>query len=445
MEWTTVLESSAAHAGRARHRQKSLIKHFGWEENNVATISNWLFAHLYVSSETAARHIPSSSKDLDAMMKELYKEENKKAKMDIGDIIRVRGSIKVFREQREIVASVFYKVEDPTLDIQMARMLDLPYMYRNVYDEPFAIPDSFKNASEGKNDHGMVTQAHLITQLSEKVKVFLMENKIHNFYQRELESVDSLIAIASSPVSDCKAEPKDSSSSKQIHNIFKEAIKVLLEGGYIFQKGPNQEVYQVTDQDKDLHKRTLSIIQEDCKRQKHAEKGCHFLYILTCVRQSFGSSVRETVLRRVIDTLEGNSDIDFNFSCFRDFGYFGALGLGLSGFSAFLHFGCSGLQKRTHGFGALKGGPALSKVQSRVRDTCPPPDGNPAFSIWQKPSGCSNQPLHCPWPCSKQTFFLGAKKLLEAGKYEIFVSIMALSTKLPSLERCLQNLLNKDR
>ncbi|KAE8590436.1 hypothetical protein XENTR_v10018066 [Xenopus tropicalis] len=262
------------------------------------------------SPGTSARHVSSSSKDLDVMMRELYKEESKKAKLDIGDTIRVRGSIKVFRDQREIVASVFYKVEDPKLDIQMARMFDLPYMYRNVYDKPFAIPEHLKDSSAGQTDHHIVTQSHLIMLLSEKVKVFLMENKIHNFYQRELESVDSLIAIASRPVSDFKTiESMESSNSKQIRSIFKEAIQLLLKEGYIFQKDQNREVYQVTDQDKDLHKLTLNIIKEDCRRQKHAEKGCHFLHILTCVRLSVGSSVSEAVLRRVIDTLEGNSDI----------------------------------------------------------------------------------------------------------------------------------------
>lgn len=43
------------------------------------------------------------------LYRELYKEESKKGKMEIRDIIRVRGSIKMFREKRDIVDSVFSK------------------------------------------------------------------------------------------------------------------------------------------------------------------------------------------------------------------------------------------------------------------------------------------------------------------------------------------------
>ncbi|XP_031761855.1 CST complex subunit STN1-like isoform X2 [Xenopus tropicalis] len=64
----------------------------------------------------------------------------------------------------------------------------------------------------------------------------------------------------------------ESSNSKQIRSIFKEAIQLLLKEGYIFQKDQNREVYQVADQDKDLHKLTLNIIKEDCRRQKRL--GC---------------------------------------------------------------------------------------------------------------------------------------------------------------------------
>lgn len=40
-----------------------------------------------------------------------------------------------------------------------------------------------------------------------------------------------------------------------------------------------------------------------------AEKGCHFLHILNCVQQDFGSCINEAILQRVINALEQNSDI----------------------------------------------------------------------------------------------------------------------------------------
>ncbi|KAM4636219.1 CST complex subunit STN1 [Discoglossus pictus] len=263
-----------------------------------------------VSSPGAAVH-PSTSGavNLDELMQELYMEDKTKAKMEIGDVIRVRGYIKVFRKQREVVASTFCKVDDHLLDMQITRMLDLPYLYRNVYDKPFKVPEHMKDPTQQLTDENILTMSSIVLLLSEKVKDFLLENKILNFYQQELEGVSSLITVASQPVGTAQSESKCTSSSKQIHNIFKDAIRLLQEKGIVFQKGQNREVYQVTDQDKELYKLTLNIIQEDSKRQKHTDKGCHFLHIFSCVRQRFGSSITEAVMQRVIEALESNSDI----------------------------------------------------------------------------------------------------------------------------------------
>lgn len=51
----------------------------------------------------------SGANDLDGLVQELHRQESSKAKMEIGDVIRVRGYIKVFRMQREVVASIFCK------------------------------------------------------------------------------------------------------------------------------------------------------------------------------------------------------------------------------------------------------------------------------------------------------------------------------------------------
>lgn len=40
-----------------------------------------------------------------------------------------------------------------------------------------------------------------------------------------------------------------------------------------------------------------------------AEKGCHFLHVLSCVRQSYNPNLAEVVMQRVLELLESNSDI----------------------------------------------------------------------------------------------------------------------------------------
>ncbi|EMP37618.1 CST complex subunit STN1 [Chelonia mydas] len=249
----------------------------------------------------------SCSSDLAEQMKKLQEEVLQKTKLEIGDVVWVRGHIRIYREQREIQASTYYKVDDPMCEVQISRMLELPCLYREVYDKPFKIPEEAPSAPGGLNLRSS------IDLLSEKVKDFLLENRIQTFYQQELETVNNLVSLASQPVSrtdsqlmDSKSEP----SSKLIHRAFKEAIKVLQEKGVVFQKSNSpKDVYHVTDQDKELHNVTLGVVKADCRKSRHAEKGCHFLHILCCVRQSYSPYLSEMVMHHVLNLLERNSDI----------------------------------------------------------------------------------------------------------------------------------------
>lgn len=251
----------------------------------------------------------SGANDLDGPVRELQRQESSKAKMEIGDVIRVRGYIKVFRMQREVVASIFYKVDDPTLDMQITRMLELPYLYKHVYDKPFILPDQMTVQSHDHSNQAELQRSRLIALLSEKLMAFVKENKICNFYQAELESVPALVMAATNPHCSSENGSNVASSSREIHSTFKEAIHILLERGTVYQKDQSKDVYYVTDYNKELHKLTLNVIKQDCNRQRHAEKGCHFLHILNCVQQDFGSCINEAILQRVIDTLERNSEI----------------------------------------------------------------------------------------------------------------------------------------
>uniref|UniRef100_A0A8D2NRI9 CST complex subunit STN1 n=1 Tax=Zosterops lateralis melanops TaxID=1220523 RepID=A0A8D2NRI9_ZOSLA len=254
-----------------------------------------------------------SSLSVFEQMKKLQETVRQKTKVEIGDVVRVRGHIRTYRQQREIQASCLYKVDDPVCDVQISRMLELPCLYREVYDKPFK--EEQLNVYVYKNVLGLEGQNFSIHTLHEKVQGFLLENKIQTFYQQELETVDSLVSLAVShhllhsflPI---QVMSKSNSSSKRIHNVFKEAIKMLQEKGVVFQKpSSSKDLYYVTDHDKELFKVTLDVIKEDCRKPRHAEKGCHFLHVLSCVRQSYHPSLPEVVMHRVLELLESNSDV----------------------------------------------------------------------------------------------------------------------------------------
>ncbi|XP_019411857.1 PREDICTED: CST complex subunit STN1 isoform X2 [Crocodylus porosus] len=227
---------------------------------------------------------PNTSSNLALLghVKKLQEVVHQKTKLEIGDVVRVRGYIRLYRGQREIQASTYYKVDDPMYDVQISRMLELPYLYREVYDKPFQMPQ------EAQSDPNFSMDMFI-----EKVKDFLMKNRIQTFYAQELETVKSLVSLASEPAPSTSLQQMDSENeprSKLIHSAFKEAIKV-------------------TDHDKELHRMTTDIIKADCQKPRHAEKGCHFLHVLDSVRQSYSPYLTQEVMHRVLELLESNSDI----------------------------------------------------------------------------------------------------------------------------------------
>ncbi|XP_054839040.1 CST complex subunit STN1 [Eublepharis macularius] len=249
----------------------------------------------------------SSSLDLVEQMRTLQEVIRLKSRLDIGDVIRVRGCIRIYRQKREINASTYYKVDDPICDAQISRMLELLHLYREIYDQTFQLPEERQS---GQGSAGLLGS---ITILSEKIMDFLSGSKTQNFYQQELETVDSLVSLIRQCGPNTSTDQMDSKaglSAKLIRNSFTEAIKVLQEKGAIFQKSKNpNDVYCVTKQDKELHRVTLAIIKADCKRPKYAEKGCHLRHVLNCVQQKYSPFVTEAVIRYLLDLMESNSDV----------------------------------------------------------------------------------------------------------------------------------------
>ncbi|XP_012396924.1 CST complex subunit STN1 isoform X2 [Sarcophilus harrisii] len=254
----------------------------------------------------------AGGQNLTSLFRKLQESIDKKTKLEIGDVVRMRGYVRVYREQREIHASLYYKVDDPVWNVQIARMLELPDIYRKVYDQPFSNVKVAKE--ESVNNPGTLDLFSQTSLLSEKIQDFLVENKVHTFYQQELEAVESLMVPANQPIVDrsCSEQVNLESrpTSKAIHNIFKEAIQLLRKKGIVFQKtGDFTDLYYVTSQDKELHKKILGIIQNDCQKPRHSEKGCHFLHILTCARLHHDPNMSEAMLQKVLDLLEDKSEI----------------------------------------------------------------------------------------------------------------------------------------
>ncbi|XP_072883192.1 CST complex subunit STN1 isoform X2 [Hemitrygon akajei] len=262
----------------------------------------------------------SSSKGLDLLdqLSRITRLEHGNSRLDLGDVVQVRGRIRDYRERREISSTSITKLVDPLFTIQISRMLELPHLYRSFYDKACQVP---KDSTEANEDGAC------ILSLQSKIKEFLAQSQVKNFYQRELEAIDWLSCVAQrsqevlcgrglgQSLAESSVQEKEEPASllcvsRQIHTTFQEAVSALQEEGVIFQKveGPN-ELYLVTDQEKELHDVTLGIIRDDSTRPKYIDKGCPFLHILSCVQNCYSAGVTEATVQRVLNSLECASKI----------------------------------------------------------------------------------------------------------------------------------------
>uniref|UniRef100_A0AC11DAN8 STN1 subunit of CST complex n=1 Tax=Ovis aries TaxID=9940 RepID=A0AC11DAN8_SHEEP len=302
-------------------REKDAFYSYGVDDS-TGVINCICWKSLNNTKSSSATAAPSARElSLTSQLKKLQETTAQRAKLEIGDIIRVRGHIRMFRGEREIHATTYYKVDDPVCNVQIARMLELPAIYRKVYDQPFHSPALQED--EALSNPGTLDLDSLTCLLSEKAKEFLVENRVQTFYQQELETVESLLSLANQPVihSACSGQMgfKNDTTSRAIHSIFRNAVKLLQEKGLVFQKDGGFDnlfynstapaSFHVTREDKELHRKIHRIIQEECQKPNHVEKGCHFLHVLACARLSLSPGLSEPVLQQVLQLLEDQSDI----------------------------------------------------------------------------------------------------------------------------------------
>ncbi|XP_064171576.1 CST complex subunit STN1 isoform X2 [Anguilla rostrata] len=247
-------------------------------------------------------------------LKKLLHSQRCSSHLDIGDLLRVRGPVKMSRGQREIMASTYYKVSDPVLAVQISWMLEVPQLYRKFYDKPFQFPSSVQGSNAADAD-GDSASSSLLGRATRLLKDFLQEKAVERFRPYDLlELLDPLVSgtppqtpAPQDPAATPSATP---SAAKRLHALSREALQLLQDEGRVFRRviSPDQ-VYQARENDRELHRATSDVIREDCKRAKYSEKGCHVLHILSGVRLRYSRNVSKAVIELVLRRLECNSEI----------------------------------------------------------------------------------------------------------------------------------------
>lgn len=233
-------------------------------------------------------------------MRKLRRLQQSQSHVEIGELLRVRGPVKTSRQQREISASIFYKVEDPVMAVQIAWMMEVPQLYRQCYDKPLQQQCDTSDAS-----------VSLISKATNIIKNFLNQKTVAKFRPYDVQDLLQPLVLSQPQAASGDQEPvAGPSSCQQLRQILKETLQTLQDEGVIYRKVRSQdEIYSVTAQDKELVIAVKDVIREDSKREKYAEKGCHILHILSAVRQRYSLNLSRAALELVLKSLECNSDI----------------------------------------------------------------------------------------------------------------------------------------
>nr|XP_023865682.2 CST complex subunit STN1 [Salvelinus alpinus] len=244
-------------------------------------------------------------------LKKLRQAQHSSSHLEIGELLRVRGPVKTSRQQREIMASTYYKVSDPVMAVQISWMMEVPQLYRQCYDNPFHLDSSAQNP----NIQGG-SASYLLGRATRILKDFLKEKEVTSFRPYDVQDLLQPLVSRQPQKTASEQEPEAGPSSgpptsfKQLRELLQKSLQILQDEGLVFRKVKSQdEVYHVTERDKDLLMAIRDILREDCRREKYAEKGCHILHVLSSVRQRYSRNVSKAALELVLKALECNSDI----------------------------------------------------------------------------------------------------------------------------------------
>nr|XP_046257611.1 CST complex subunit STN1 isoform X2 [Scatophagus argus] len=234
-------------------------------------------------------------------LEKLRQAHQSRCHLEIGELLRVRGPVKTSRQQREIMASTYYKVNDPVMAVQIAWMLEVPDLYRQFYDKPFQLQPI------ATGDLGISS----LSKATGIIRDFFKQKSVIKFRPYDVQDLLQPLISSQPQTASAHQEPVAGPSvCQQLRQLLKEALQVLQDEGTVYRKVKSQdEVYHVTAHDKDLLIAVKDIIREDSKREKYAEKGCHTLHILSAVRQRYSLNVSKAALELVLGSLECNSEI----------------------------------------------------------------------------------------------------------------------------------------
>lgn len=242
-------------------------------------------------------------------------DEELRTPYELGDLIHVRGRLKMFRGRIEVSASYYRRIQDPTFQTEMRRMEELPVLYQSVYDRPFILADDTRSRiaqQEEEQRLGLIREAHLVEEAQEKLLKLLEDKTIQNFYLNELETVKDLLDVVSKPCVEYQQSQTEGvplNLARQIKSIFKSVVDKLEHDGKIFKSSTEHGLYQAVLGNSRLNERILEILRADCRQSKY-EGGCHYMHVMDRLRNMSGyENLGPDAVKGALSWLESNSEV----------------------------------------------------------------------------------------------------------------------------------------
>ncbi|XP_064620998.1 CST complex subunit STN1-like [Lineus longissimus] len=240
-------------------------------------------------------------KHLFASLKNLTIRAQESKKIQLGDMLHVRGDIGEFRERREVSAP-YYRVEQD-LNMEARRIKSAVYRYKTVYDVPFVLHRDDRGGAWARQS-GLEPEARIVTDLKASLTMRLMIMKMESFTISGLMGVAELLVIAEHPCQDCneKLNGNITQAIPPVKHHFQCAIQLLIEEAvcYLSSEGENFVVVQCS---KTLAKAVMAILS---KIRNH--EGTHYLKVHSHLQKlSEFKNVSAYMVKKCLEKLEEQS------------------------------------------------------------------------------------------------------------------------------------------
>ncbi|XP_033748086.1 CST complex subunit STN1-like [Pecten maximus] len=216
----------------------------------------------------------------------------------LGDLLRIRGKVKMFRDQREVVALYHTRLDDPMEEV--LRLAELPKLYKQNYDQPFQLPRKVQleiDSNQRETATGVLSKESLVLQMKKALMNYFQKNQT-----REITLLDNLLG---------QIDFKFMCNEYEKKWCAEEALARLEEEGKICTRQEQEHnVLEVLTNSSALEKTLLDILGKKCSNSKYADTGCHFLNLHQEVCRTYQyAKVKVSAVCTCLTQLEENSDI----------------------------------------------------------------------------------------------------------------------------------------